>query len=569
MVFNINNGVLTVVADKRGASEIVVPNEVTSIGFGAFGGCRGLRKIVLPNSVTRIENRAFINCTDLAEIVLPESLTHIGESAFEGCTSLTEITLPKGITRVCDSLFSGCKKLSRIFLPEGVTRIGTNAFLRCESLTRIDIPESVEIIDRMAFLDCKRLSEINVPAGVTQIGTAAFNRTEWLTKQTDEFCILGQGNLYKYSGSNADVVIPSCVKQIGSHAFFQNAAIQTIVIPDSVTHIGESAFCGCKNLRSVAIPESVIHIGAFAFSGCESLVEINIPASTTSIDDDSFSGCKNLKRVSFSNGVVRIGRRAFAGCAIDSLSLPEGLEVIGDAAFSDCRLYSVVVPKTVKRTGVGTFCGCRQITIYDTIDPYAKHCSRHRSTETLNSLVGLIGAKYVAAELLSPRKYTWNNYEIIVRSAKTDKIINRVWMGVAPYNQKYANTLASSWGKNAGFNGAALDRAFDETGDFMDKHRVAAYRLRYPIKLSDMYKEKYIDYLVQYFLKNLKASDNPRDFELFRECVNDCGILTPKNIDGLISAATEKNAVTFSAFLLEYKQNHFGSDNTLWQKYEL
>ena len=59
MIFNIYNGMLTGGADKRDASEIVVPNEVKSIGFGTFGRCRDVRKIVLPNSVTRIEDDVF------------------------------------------------------------------------------------------------------------------------------------------------------------------------------------------------------------------------------------------------------------------------------------------------------------------------------------------------------------------------------------------------------------------------------------------------------------------------------------------------------------------------------
>ena len=568
MIFYIYNGVLTGGADNKGESDIVVPDKVKSIGFDAFGGRRGVRKIVLPNSVTRIENRAFINCTDLAEIVLPESLTHIGVSAFEGCTSLTEITLPKGITRVCDSLFSGCKKLSRVSLPEGVTRIGNNAFLRCESLTRIDIPESVEIIDRMAFLDCKRLSEINVPAGIKQIGSAAFNRTEWLMEQTGDFCILGQGILYKYNGSNPDVVIPSCVKQIGNHAFYQNAQLTSLVIPDSVSCIGESAFLGCKSLTRVSIPESVQDIGKYAFSECESLIEINIPEKIPSIEDDIFSGCKKLYDVSIPKNVVRIGRRAFAGCAINNLVLPEGLKEIGDAAFSDCRMDSVVVPKTVMKTGVGVFCGCPQVTIYDTIDPDAKPCTNSARKGAVNSLVGLIGAEYVSNDLHSSYSYNWKNYEIIVRSAQTDEIINRVWMCADPCDFDYQKVLASSWGRNATFNGAAVDCAFQRTGRFEQKFRVAAYRLRYPVRLSKTHKEKYIEFLAKYFMDYLRTSKTGADFEMFRECANYCGIITPKNIDEMINVATEQNAVAFSAFLLEYKRTHFGR-STVWSKYEL
>ena len=73
---------------------VVIPEEVTymnrtrkvtSIGFGAFSGCRGLTSINIPNSVTSIGNSAFENCNSLTSITIPNSVTSIGVWAFNNC----------------------------------------------------------------------------------------------------------------------------------------------------------------------------------------------------------------------------------------------------------------------------------------------------------------------------------------------------------------------------------------------------------------------------------------------------------------------------------------------------
>ena len=77
--------------DCRGLTSIVIPNSVTSIGYGAFFDCVGLTSIAIPNSVTAIDQAAFFDCTGLTSIIIPESVTSIGSGAFSGCTRLTDV----------------------------------------------------------------------------------------------------------------------------------------------------------------------------------------------------------------------------------------------------------------------------------------------------------------------------------------------------------------------------------------------------------------------------------------------------------------------------------------------
>lgn len=68
---------------------ITIPDSVTSIGWGAFKGCRSLTSITLPDSVTSIGSEAFLSCSSLTSIIIPDSITSIGILAFSNCNSLT------------------------------------------------------------------------------------------------------------------------------------------------------------------------------------------------------------------------------------------------------------------------------------------------------------------------------------------------------------------------------------------------------------------------------------------------------------------------------------------------
>ena len=69
----------------KDTSSYVIPDGVTCIGDGAFGGCSSLSSLVLPDSVTSIGDRTFFRCSSLSSLVIPNSVTSIGEGAFRDC----------------------------------------------------------------------------------------------------------------------------------------------------------------------------------------------------------------------------------------------------------------------------------------------------------------------------------------------------------------------------------------------------------------------------------------------------------------------------------------------------
>ena len=95
-------------------TNLVIPNNVTSIGYAAFYGCTGLTSVTIPNSVTSIGRSAFEDCTGLTSVVIGNSVTSIGDYAFEGCTGLTSITIPNSVTSIGGNAFGYCTGLTSI-----------------------------------------------------------------------------------------------------------------------------------------------------------------------------------------------------------------------------------------------------------------------------------------------------------------------------------------------------------------------------------------------------------------------------------------------------------------------
>ena len=141
--FEIKDGVLVRYHEIDGKTTVIVPQDVTKIGHGAFINCTNLTNIILPESITEIGFSAFQGCTNLKSITLPKSLTYIYDMAFSGCKNLTEIVLPENIIQIGDDVFRGCTNLKSISLPTNITSIGTNSLMECPNLINFNASEQV------------------------------------------------------------------------------------------------------------------------------------------------------------------------------------------------------------------------------------------------------------------------------------------------------------------------------------------------------------------------------------------------------------------------------------------
>lgn len=141
----------------------------------------GITNVVIPDNITSIGKYAFSGCDELTRVIIPNSVKNIDEAAFEGCDKLTSVTIGNGVERICDYAFYGCNGLTSIKIPGSVISIDYYAFEYCEGLTSVTIDDGVELIGDGAFGDCSKLNSITIPNTVGYIGHAAFGDCKGLT----------------------------------------------------------------------------------------------------------------------------------------------------------------------------------------------------------------------------------------------------------------------------------------------------------------------------------------------------------------------------------------------------
>ncbi|MBQ7668649.1 MAG: leucine-rich repeat protein [Clostridia bacterium] len=153
---------------------IVIPENVETIGGSAFRNCKNLSQISLPYGLKEIDGGAFAGCSSLSYIEIPESVISIGGETFQN-SGLKDIILPPGITEIRGNTFENTY-LSSIVIPDGVTRIGGHAFYGCNNLSAVTVPESVTEIGSSAFRNCGSLNYIKIPAH-TDVNERAFKNS--------------------------------------------------------------------------------------------------------------------------------------------------------------------------------------------------------------------------------------------------------------------------------------------------------------------------------------------------------------------------------------------------------
>lgn len=103
---------------ERTATEIVVPDGCTKIGYYAFAFMPNVTSVYLPEGILSIENSAFFKQASLSSISIPASVDEILANAFARCTELTTVTF-KGKPTYIEStgIFNDCPNLVTINVP--------------------------------------------------------------------------------------------------------------------------------------------------------------------------------------------------------------------------------------------------------------------------------------------------------------------------------------------------------------------------------------------------------------------------------------------------------------------
>ena len=305
-------------AAHSSTSELVIPENVSSISSYAFRYFSNVTKIKLPSSLKTILDNNFYGHTYLTEITVPATVSNIGASAFSGCTSLQTAILNNngdigasafsGCTslqtvtlnnngNISEKAFYGCKSLQTATL-NNKGNIGGSAFEGCTSLHTVTL-NNTGAIRYYAFKDCSELVRVNIGSGVTEFNPYAngspFPGCSKLStiNVTDlkAFCsILGLERLTCSSYGTAE----SKTLLINGAA---HSSTSELVIPENVSSISSYAFRYFSNVTKIKLPSSLKTILDNNFYGHTYLTEITIPSTVSSVGKSAFGGCTNLKRI--------------------------------------------------------------------------------------------------------------------------------------------------------------------------------------------------------------------------------------------------------------------------------
>ncbi|MBQ9790183.1 MAG: leucine-rich repeat domain-containing protein, partial [Clostridia bacterium] len=152
-----------------GLTELEIPNNVTSMGCGAFGDCTRLTNLTIGTGISYLETGSsasdypaqFYGCTELEEITVYSTELSLRKKMFGGCAKLKTLVTLSGIA---SGGFSGLTYLETVEIYGVDYSIGENAFDSCTGLKSVWIASSGSgmglTIGNLAFNGCYNLEKI-------------------------------------------------------------------------------------------------------------------------------------------------------------------------------------------------------------------------------------------------------------------------------------------------------------------------------------------------------------------------------------------------------------------------
>lgn len=285
-------------------ADVVLPDTVTYVGIGAFNGCN-IKSLTTPvigagpanEDSGRSDFIGYMFGTEEFEDTYKVSLSKVG---YYIPNSLKEVTVTgelneynlyraKSVEKLVigdnvkstffPKLFAyGSQNLKEIVIGDlkHFEGVGAQAFQDCQLLESFAIPENVTWIGESAFKGCTNLKNIGFPSGDFYARKEAFEGTSYLTENTNEFIIEGDGVLVQYNGTDTSVVVPDNVKRI-SCAFYNRDDITDIKLPESLLYISIDSFRGCTKITELIIPDSVQKMNQGSLRGLCGLERLTLP----------------------------------------------------------------------------------------------------------------------------------------------------------------------------------------------------------------------------------------------------------------------------------------------------
>ncbi|MCH5347145.1 MAG: leucine-rich repeat protein, partial [Muribaculaceae bacterium] len=156
-----------------GLEEVVLPDNITSVGLWGFRGCSSLKNVQFSQKLSQVSDYGFAECSSLDNVIFPSSMTSIAIYSFSNCTSLKSLDLGNSLMIIGANSFMNDSALEGINLPETLYGLGVEAFMNCSSLPYVEI-KGVTSVGQRAFQGCKGLKWVSLSSKTTSLGENCF-----------------------------------------------------------------------------------------------------------------------------------------------------------------------------------------------------------------------------------------------------------------------------------------------------------------------------------------------------------------------------------------------------------
>ncbi len=318
------------------ASEITLPDSITTMEQGAFTACHNLDKLTVPflGDGNANEYMGYTFGTTMKLEYVDGEYQLKTENMANLPASLKSLTVKKGYAKIPQYAFAHLIHMTELNLNEdtviaeygdysfykvnlskwdftGATKIGTSAF-EYSMLIEVELPGTLSgNLKENAFASLENVEKITLGEGITQI-------PERLFYGNIENSYDGNGDYVEipYSSMNDEILIPSTVKTIGAQAFYglgksydgekelRNEMFSIRFAENSqCTSIGGVAFAE-TGLQTIAIPASVTTLGQELFYNCSFLERVTVGtaeegSSLKTVEILAFADCAKLTSVTF------------------------------------------------------------------------------------------------------------------------------------------------------------------------------------------------------------------------------------------------------------------------------
>lgn len=190
---------------------------------------------------------------------------------------------------------------------------------------------------------------------------------------TDANIVQG-GDYYMYDYSTYEEFFTKN-DELGSYAFFNCPAIETITLPKTLKKVGTSTFSSSARLGQIIAPEGSEHF--YTIDGC-----LYAHAGKKLV---KYPEARNLRYFTVAEGTEIIGYDAISNAlSLELVTLPEGLKTIERVAFCfSNNLTHIDIPASVSQIGVSAFNYCSGLEAINVDD----------ANETYTSIDGVVYTK--------------------------------------------------------------------------------------------------------------------------------------------------------------------------------